>query len=100
MEKAHVYILTIGVAPSWFSRRDGQFVFAPDLRNIKDYVQRTATVNEATEALLQVIKDIHEINPTVQIVLTLSPVPLEAHSSFPCDRCRLPFEISLARGDP
>lgn len=82
MEKAHVYILTIGVAPSWFSRRDGQFVFAPDLRNIKDYVQRTATVNEATEALLQVIKNIHEINPTVQIVLTLSPVPLGSTFEF------------------
>jgi GSCFA family len=82
IEKANVYILTIGVAPSWFSRRDGQFVFRPDLRNIDMYIQRTATVKEATEALLQVIKSIREINPAVQIVLTLSPVPLGSTFEF------------------
>lgn len=82
MEMADVYILTIGVAPSWFSRRDGQFVFAPDLRNIDMYVQRTATVKEATGALLQVIKTMHEINPAVRIILTLSPVPLGSTFEF------------------
>jgi len=82
MEKANVYILTIGVAPSWFAKRDGQFVFAPDLRNIAMYVQRTATVKEATDALLQVIKSIREINPTLKIVLTLSPVPLGSTFEF------------------
>ena len=82
IEKANVYILTIGVAPSWYSRRDGQFVFKPDLRNIGMYVQRTATVKEATEALLQVIKSIYEINPAIKIVMTLSPVPLGSTFEF------------------
>src|SRR5262249_836758 len=82
MQKASIYVLTIGVAPSWFTRHDGQFVFAPDLRNINMYVQRTATVNEATDALLDVIKSIREINPAIQIVLTLSPVPLGSTFEF------------------
>jgi GSCFA family len=82
MQKANIYILTIGVAPSWFSKHDGQFVFAPDLRNISMYVQRTATVKEATEALLDVIKSIREINATIRIVLTLSPVPLGSTFEF------------------
>jgi hypothetical protein len=76
MEKANIFILTIGVAPSWFSKRDGQFVFSPDLRNKSLYVHRTATVKEATDALVDVIKSIREINAAMQIVLTLSPVPL------------------------
>jgi hypothetical protein len=82
MEKANVYILTIGVAPSWFSRGDGQFVFMPELRDIDKYQQRTATVREATAALSQVIRTIREINPTIQIVLTLSPVPLGSTFEF------------------
>jgi hypothetical protein len=82
MEKANICILTIGVAPSWFAKRDGEFVFAPDLRNISMYVQRTATVKEATDALSDVIKSIREINPTIQIVLTLSLVPLGSTFEF------------------
>ena len=46
------------------------------------YFQRTATVKEATDALLDVIKSIREINPTIQIVLTLSPVPLGSTFEF------------------
>ena len=82
MQKSNIYILTIGVAPSWFNKQDGQFVFAPDLRNIGMYVQRTSTVKEATDALLDVIKSIREVNPTIQIVLTLSPVPLGSTFEF------------------
>ena len=76
MQKADIFILTIGVAPSWFARSDGQFVLVPDMRSTSLHVQRTATVKEATDALLDAIKSIREINPTIQIVLTLSPVPL------------------------
>jgi hypothetical protein len=76
IQNANIFILTIGVAPSWFTKHDGQFVFAPDMRSTSLHVQRTATVKEATDALLDVIKSIREINPTTQIVLTLSPVPL------------------------
>lgn len=82
METANVYILTIGVAPSWFRKSDGQFVFAPDPRTIDMYMQRTPTVKEATDALLETLKCIREINHTLQIVLTLSPVPLGSTFEF------------------
>lgn len=82
IEKANVYILTIGVAPSWFKKSDGQFVFSPDVRAIDQYVQRTTTVKEATDALLQIFRGIREINPGIQIVITLSPVPLARTFEF------------------
>lgn len=82
MEKANVYILTIEVAPSWFTKSNGQFVLAPDPRNLDMYVQQTPTVKEATNALLEIIKLIREINHTLQIVLTLSPVPLGSTFEF------------------
>jgi hypothetical protein len=82
LQKANIYILTIGVAPSWFAKPDGQFVFAPDLRNMGMYVQRTPTVKEASDALRDVIKSIREINPAIQIILTLSPVPLGSTFEF------------------
>ena len=83
IEKANVYILTIGVAPSWFLKSTGQFVFSPDVRAMDQFVHRTATVKEATEALLQIFKNIREINPGIQIVVTLSPVPLARTFEFP-----------------
>lgn len=80
--RANVYLLTIGVAPCWFSRLNGQFVFGPDVKNMALYYQRTLSVAEATQALLQVIAIIYEINPNVKIVLTLSPVPLRSTFEF------------------
>jgi hypothetical protein len=82
IEKANVYILTIGVAPSWYVKSSGQFVFAPDVHAMDLFMQRTATVKEATDALLDVFKTIHEINPAIQIVITLSPVPLARTFEF------------------
>ncbi len=82
IEKADVYLLTIGVAPCWFSRLNSQFVFKPNFLNMALYFQRTLTVAEATQALLQVIKLIYEIKPNMKIVLTLSPVPLRGTFEF------------------
>jgi GSCFA family len=82
IEKADIYVLTIGVAPCWFSSANGQFVFRPDLRNINKYFQRTLTVNEAKDALLNVFELIYAINPKIKIVLTLSPVPLRSTFEF------------------
>lgn len=82
IEKADVFVLTVGVAPSWFAKSDGKFRFGPDLRNIGMFVQRTATVSEATQALLAVFKSIYDINPSIRIVLSLSPVPLASTFEF------------------
>jgi hypothetical protein len=79
---SQVYVLTIGVAPCWFSRQTGQFVFGPDLRNIHQYFQRTLLVSEAKDALLKVFRVVYEINPKMTIVLTLSPVPLRSTFEF------------------
>ncbi|MGD9923373.1 MAG: GSCFA domain-containing protein [Pseudorhodoplanes sp.] len=82
IEKADIFVLTVGVAPSWFAKSDGKFQFGPDLRNIGNSVQRTATVAEATQALLGVFRLIYDIKPSIRIVLTLSPVPLGSTFEF------------------
>lgn len=82
IKKSDVYILTIGVAPCWFAKSTNQFVFQPDPRNIGEYCQRTISVREATEALLQIFRAIYTINPEIKIVLTLSPVPLGSTFEF------------------
>lgn len=89
LRAAEIFILTIGVAPCWFLKATGEFVFEPNLRRIGDYVQRTLPVAEARDALLHVFKMVREINPALKIVLTLSPVPLartfEFHSAIVAD---------------
>lgn len=89
LRAAEVFILTIGVAPCWFLKATGQFVFEPNLRRIGDYVQRTLPVAEARDALLHTFKMVRQINPAMKIVLTLSPVPLgrtfEFHSAIVAD---------------
>ncbi len=82
IKRSDVYVLTIGVAPCWFLRSSGEFVSQPDPRNINAYFQRTITVKESTEALLQIFRMIYGISPAIKIVLTLSPVPLGSTLEF------------------
>lgn len=82
IKKSDVFILTIGVAPSWFMKSTGEFVLQVDPRNIGAYYQRTVSVREATEALLYIFRAIYAINPTIRVVLTLSPVPLGSTFEF------------------
>jgi hypothetical protein len=77
-----VFILTIGVGPCWFRKSDDAFVFNPDKRNMADFYQRTRRVEESKEALKQVLALIRYINPTIRVVLTLSPVPLARTFEF------------------
>jgi hypothetical protein len=73
---ADVFILTIGVAACWYSKKDNGFVYAPDLKRLEEYEQRTMTVDEAREMMHAAIKLIFSINPNIFVALTLSPVPL------------------------
>lgn len=73
---AHVFILTLGLAPCWFRRDNRAFVLEPDPRRMNEYFQRTLSVDECKGAIEATLASIRALNPDLWIVLTLSPVPL------------------------
>jgi GSCFA family len=76
-------IFTVGVAPCFFDTSTGRFVMprssALTVRALAHrYTFRTTTVAENAENLRYIIATVRSIKPTVKIVLTLSPVPLNS----------------------
>jgi tetratricopeptide (TPR) repeat protein len=81
ISEADVIIFTIGVAPCFFSRVSKKFILPKKNHtslwsNDNDF--RMTTVNENHENLLKITNIIQELNPSVNIVFTISPVPLKA----------------------
>lgn len=80
---AEVIILTIGVAPCFFDRNSGNFVMPrPSALNARamaeTYTFRMTTVAENVENIRAILSTIRQINSDAEIVLTLSPVPLNS----------------------
>lgn len=80
---ADVVIISLGVAPCFFNRQTGDFVpmlgsnFQVSLR-LKECVFRTTTVSENVANLQAIVAVLRHLNPTVKVVITVSPVPLKA----------------------
>lgn len=91
IRNSDVAVITVGVAPCWFRRSDDAFVLNNELnlREIDGFYQRTLTVEESKFYLLKALSAIKLANPRIQLVLTLSPVPLartfEFHSAVVAD---------------
>ena len=91
IKDSDIAVITVGVAPCWFSKKDDSFVLnnALNLREIEGYYQRTLTVDEQRTCLLNALGALKTINPWIRLVLTLSPVPLartfEFHSALVAD---------------
>lgn len=81
LEQADVIIFTVGVAPCFFERESGAFVL-PRASNVslwaQDNIFRTTTVEENKDNILAIINAAKSLNAGVNIVLTVSPVPLKA----------------------
>ena len=82
IKNSDIFILTIGVAPCWFLKETGNFVFSPDPKKINEFFCKTISVQEATESLIDVYQSIKEINENIKIVITLSPVALNKSFEF------------------
>jgi hypothetical protein len=87
MRTCDVFVLTLGVAPSFFDRETGAFVMPrPTALNSRalaeKYVSRTTTVAENVDNVLYLLSYIRRINPDVKIVVTESPVPLQMTFEF------------------
>jgi hypothetical protein len=83
MANTDVFIYTLGVAPGFFARSDGHYVFPVGgimgLRSLFDQAAPRMTSVEENLANLETIRRIIlELSPTASIFLTVSPIPLSA----------------------
>ena len=77
---AGVIVLTLGLTETWFARADGAaFPLAPGVvggeADAERYGFRNATVAEITADLRALVDRVRTVNPSAQIVLTVSPQP-------------------------
>jgi hypothetical protein len=82
-EECDWLIFTLGLTEAWRSTRDGAvFPLAPGVAggafNANECEFVNFTVREVSDDLSALIERLHAVNPTAQVLLTLSPVPLIA----------------------
>ena len=89
IKQSDVLIMTLGVAPCFFYAETGEFVFYPSRSKTgQDHLEtahpmRTTTVSENVENLKAILESVQRIaKRRVQVVLTVSPVPLGATTEF------------------
>jgi len=83
VEDSSVLVFTLGLTEAWYSADDGAVFpacpgtvsgsFDPDRHRFVNF-----TVDEITEDVKRMASILRSINPTIRIVLTVSPVPLVA----------------------
>jgi hypothetical protein len=79
-------VLTIGVAPSFFSTETGGYVFRENYKRLLasgKVVMRTTTCSENVDNLRAVLSILNILAPDARKVITVSPVPLEGTLEFP-----------------
>lgn len=74
---ADVYVLTCGLAYSWFSRETGLPTVGVDTSNIHLYEHRLEGVLENATSIRAMVDALRSINSALKIVLTVSPVPMK-----------------------
>jgi hypothetical protein len=83
-EQVDVFVFTLGLTEGWQSTMDATiYPTCPGCGSAGDfdptkYVFRNFSVAETTDHLSQVLKSLVLLNPTIKIILTVSPVPLMA----------------------
>ncbi|MGH9614769.1 MAG: GSCFA domain-containing protein, partial [Bryobacteraceae bacterium] len=85
--ESDVFILTLGVAPAFFDKETGDFVLPrPSALNSRalaeKYSYRTTSVKENVDNVLHLIGFIRSVSPAIKIVVTVSPVPLQASFEY------------------
>lgn len=83
VEQAAVFVFTLGLTETWADRRDGAiFPLAPGVAggayDAEIFEFSNFGVDETTEDLVFALGFLRERNPDVKIILTVSPVPLNA----------------------
>ncbi|UUX51863.1 GSCFA domain-containing protein [Nisaea acidiphila] len=83
LAESDIIIMTVGVAPCFFRRDTGELVM-PRQSNfnlralLRDCESRMTTVDENAENIRFIVRQIRKINSEATMVITISPVPLNA----------------------
>ena len=82
-EEASIFVFTLGLTECWASREDGAvFPLCPGVAGGTFDPDRYCFLNlragEVTTDLLAFVDELRLVNPTVRVILTVSPVPLIA----------------------
>jgi hypothetical protein len=83
IKRAEVFVFTLGLTEAWYNPDFGyEYPVCPQALKIAPISCRSQFVNHDYESvkanLLSALWKIHQINPTIKILLTVSPVPLIA----------------------
>jgi hypothetical protein len=86
VERSTVFVFTLGLTEAWYSADDGAvFPACPGTVSGEFDPDRHRFVNfgadEVTDDLGRMVEILRTINPTIRVVLTVSPVPLVATAS-------------------
>lgn len=76
-------VLTLGLGQLWVRQSDGQVVLLPDFDRLDDYSTAFLYPQPQAQSILEIIHTIRQVNESTNIVLTVSPVPLQLNSSNP-----------------
>lgn len=83
LENLDVFVFTLGLTECWKSSLDGAvFPIAPGVDggafDAERHIFQNLTVQDVVEDLSAVVRILRDVNPSAQILLTVSPVPLAA----------------------
>ena len=82
-ERLNVFVFTLGLTECWVSKADGAvFPLCPGVEggsfDPDRYVFHNQPVTEVIDDMQYVLSELKTVNPSAQVVLTVSPVPLMA----------------------
>lgn len=74
LKRCNTLILTLGTAVVYRRRDTGEVVTNCHKVPQQEFTRRLAGVDEISEALTKVVKRLHEFNPSLRIIFTVSPI--------------------------
>ena len=81
MRDANVVVFTAGLGQVWSDRQTNAPVLAPDFDNLNAYTTRFLYPKPQADFIVEIIEAVRTVNRDAQIVVTLSPVPLQMSMS-------------------
>jgi len=83
-EQAEVFVFTLGMNEVWRLKSSGAVLSRAPWRISNDLVEhRVMTAEENVEELQSMLNTLRRLNPTIKVIVSVSPVPL--HATFRAD---------------
>lgn len=82
IRQCRAFVFTVGVAPLWYNKVHNVYCMATEKDRPADYEMRTTDVAHNVANITFTISVLKQINPGIEIFLTLSPAPLNASTEY------------------